>query len=291
MSLLKLLLTLTILAALATAQPLKQPCPSPHFPGDATPIDDQCGASGSAADTTPEGLQNNKKNDFCAQGDATTVTAAILKTLQKSTETAERHEHATPGSPPAARDFLTTLGEGDLVTFEGFVFLARQECKETVNCGLVPPNTDASHDIHISLLDQPRKTTKTATPAKLNREECTSIVAEMIPHHRPAEWTACNLNDIAAKGLRVRVTGQRFFDGSHVPCIGSTPQGSNPKRASLWELHPIYTFDVCPTGDCADGGWVPLSTFAEGKTTCVNKPCAVAAKKKPVPRPKAHAKA
>lgn len=39
-------------------------------------------------------------------------------------------------------------------------------------------------------------------------------------------------------GLRVRVTGQQFFDGSHVPC--ATTGCRNPKRVSLWEIHLIY---------------------------------------------------
>src|SRR6266478_3301301 len=95
----------------------------------------------------------------------------------------------------------------------------------------------------------------------------------MIPHHRPLEWTACNVNDVANSGLRVRVSGQQFFDGSHLPCKNGIPDGSNPKRASLWEIHPIYSFEVCPAGDCKNGGWKPLEELARGKTTCNNKPC------------------
>jgi len=82
-------------------------------------------------------------------------------------------------------------------------------------------------------------------------------------------------HDVAGKGLRVRVTGQQFFDGSHVPCKNGAPQGSNPKRVSLWEIHPIYSFEVCPSGDCAHGGWQPLETFAAGKTECPEAECKV----------------
>jgi hypothetical protein len=264
-------------AALAAAQPLKQTCPAPSFPGAATPIDTICGASGSAGPTTPDGLENSFKNNFCARGTLGTVTAASLTTLQATTEDAQRKAHLKPGPPPPKdRSFLTALGEGDHVSFEGFVFLARQECTETVNCEFIPPNTDASHDIHISLLDHQRTLTpvpKNPPPAQ-DAEECTSIVAEMIPHHRPPEWTACNVNEVANNGLRVRITGQRFFDAAHVPCNGKLPVGSNPKRSSLWEIHPIYTFEVCPKGDCKTGGWVALTTFAKGKTQCQRpEPC------------------
>jgi hypothetical protein len=50
-------------------------------------------------------------------------------------------------------------------------------------------------------------------------------------------------------GQVVRVTGQLFFDGSHSPCAGG--KGS-PKRASLWEIHPVYALDVCSGKTIAD---------------------------------------
>jgi hypothetical protein len=217
-------------------------------------------------------LQNIKKNNFCPAGNGTAVTVASLKTLQAQAEAGEQQKHFKPGVPPASRAFLTALGEGDLVTFEGFVFEARQECKETVNCGTQSPNQDSFHDIHISLLDH-SPTSKGGSIAAQDAEECGSFVAEMIPHHRPPEWTACNVNDVASGHLRVRITGQRMFDGSHLTCNGQVPNGSNPKRTTLWEIHPIYQFDVCPSGDCKTGGWVPLAKFAAGKTACQNKPC------------------
>jgi hypothetical protein len=235
-------------------------------------IDGSCKVSGSAAPTSAEGLQNTGKNNFCAVGNPAAVTLASLRTLQTSAEAAEKKLHFAAGSPPKSRAFLASLGEGGPVTFEGFVFQARQECKETVNCGAQSPNQDAFHDIHISLVDHV-PTSGGGSVAQKDAEECGGFVAEMIPHHRPPEWTACNVNDVAARHLRVRVTGQRFFDASHLTCNGGTPNGSNPKRSTLWEIHPIYMFEVCPSGDCKTGGWVPLSTFAAGKTTCNNKPC------------------
>lgn len=271
----RLLLMLMVAALIhrAAAQPLTQRCPAPRFPGKPTAIDTECGITGSAGLVSPDGLQNARKNDFCAEGTPASVTAAVLKSLQTKTESAEQKAHIQLGKPPTDRSFLAKLGEGDLVSFEGFVFEARQECQETVNCGTATPNADASHDIHISLLDHQPTTRTSDSKQQQDAEECTSIVAEMVPHHRPPEWTACNVNELRAKGLRVRISGQRFFDGSHLTCIGGAPQGLNPKRASLWEIHPIYTFDVCPNGDCKTGGWVPLKTFANGKTICENKPC------------------
>jgi len=253
----------------------------PHFPSQtAAVIDSKCGLDGTP-NTPGDGLQNDAKNDFCAGSDSpTAIKLDKITSLQSDAEAQEQTLHFTPGKAPKNRDFLKTLGEGNLVEFEGYVFAARQECKETVNCGLNVPNVNASHDIHIALLEEPRKTsaakpkTKDAKAAQ-DAEECTGFVAEMIPHYRPAEWTACNVNDVATKGLRVRVTGHQFFDGSHVPCKDGLPQGSNPKRVSLWEIHPIYSFEVCPEGDCANGGWESLEQFAAGKTQCAETKCAV----------------
>ena len=278
-------LCLTMVVAAAMAQnKFPDTCSNgntPQFPNPtAATIDKKCGLAGTP-NTPADGLQNNSKNDFCAEGSSpTSITLDKITSLQGDAEAKEAALHFTPGKPPKSRDFLKTLGEGNLVVFEGYVFAARQECKETVNCGLTVANVDASHDIHIALLADPRKTPNNKPKTKQDKaaqdgEECTGFVGEMIPHHRPAEWTACNVNDVATQGLRVRVTGHQLFDGAHVPCKDGAPVGSNPKRVSLWEIHPIYKFEVCPQGDCANGGWKSLEEFAAGKTKCAPKKCTV----------------
>jgi hypothetical protein len=85
----------------------------------------------------------------------------------------------------------------------------------------------------------------------------------MTPHHRPASWTPANVNSVADKHLLVRVTGQLMFDSSHTPCGGGVPVHGDPSRASLWEVHPIYKFEICPTGVCADGGWQTLEDWVK----------------------------
>lgn len=260
-------------------------CPSGktgHFPGKATAIDSVCGPKGTPNKTEPgDAPQNKAKTNFCtSSATPTTITVEKYTELQKSAEALPGYK---PRQPPKNRKPLQNLKEGNLVVFEGFIFDATQECKETVNCESVPPNTNASHDIHIALLAEPRKAPRDDDPgiknddpaikAEQDKEECTGFVAEMIPHHRPPEWTSCNVKSVAKNGLRVRVTGQQFFDNSHVPCKDGVPVSGNPKRISLWEIHPIYSFEVCPSGDCASGGWQPLETFAAGQTTCPEKAC------------------
>ncbi len=279
----KIVLAVVVLGLIAAIQLLAQgklpsTCPSgttSHFPGAATSIDSKCGLQGTpSADMPGEGPQNKVKNNFCSQSDSPApITLSQIASLQGDAEKKEEELGLKPGEPPQNRDFLAPMGEGNLVVFEGYVFEARQECKESVNCGTAVPNKNAFHDIHIAILGTPRQTSSTSTKAQENTEECTGFVAEMIPHHRPAEWNACNVNAVGKKGLRVRVTGQQFFDGSHVPCKDGAPQGDNPKRVSLWEIHPIYAFEICPKGDCADGGWVPLQKYDAGNFTCAEAKC------------------
>lgn len=260
-------------SALLVAQDFPGTCGNglvPQFPGpSSTLIDSECGLDGSPTATASEKSQNDAKNNFCADvSGPTAITVSKIKSLQKSAASQEKKKKFTPGQPPPDRSFLTTLGEGNAVVFEGYVFAARQEGKESVNCGSVPPNVDASYDIHISLLSKRRKTKSTDTQAKRDKEECSGFVAEMIPHHRPAEWNQCKVQSIATSGLRVRVTGQQFFDGSHLPCKSGKAAAGDPKRVSLWEIHPIYSFEVCPSGRCSSGGWQPLETFAAGNAAC-----------------------
>jgi hypothetical protein len=156
---------------------------------------------------------------------------------------------------------LQNFGEGRLVTLKAYVLKARQEGGESVNCKGHTPDDPLFHDIHISFVAESNKPQTGDTKAVSDRKECSGIVAEMSPHHRPDVWTADNVNKVAAAQALVRITGQQFFDSSHVPCSNGAPVGSNPKRISLWEVHPIYRFEVC-TGDCGGAGqWQSLEEW------------------------------
>jgi hypothetical protein len=259
----------------------KLPCAQPHFPAPATGsliIDAQCvvqGASKEVDDNAAEADQNKAKNNFCAQEDGGAVKTADMKNLQDKVQQDSSINFGNSGNHPGPttdRTKLQNLGqlsESKIVVFTGYVLKARQEGAESVNCELgkpakgVKPSAqaklamDAEHDIHISLVD-----------SKAVTNECESIVAEMSPHHRPAEWIQKNVNKVRRKKLQVRVTGQLFFDSSHnLPCVGGSPPAKstgNPVRIALWEIHPIYTFEVCPKGTCATSGWKSLSDWVDG---------------------------
>ncbi len=264
---------LTAILALG-ADKYKQACTNPQFPAPekkGLEIDAKCAEEGAAtapkAETKAEEEQNTAKNNYCATDKAGTFKIADFSGLQDKVVAdsninwgREKTPTREPG-PTTDRKPLRDLGEGKLVVFQGYVLKAKQEGAESVNCELGPPEdkTDTAaakallHEIHIVLGESK------------GANECTSIVAEMTPHHRPDAWNHTAVQKAATKQLPVRVTGQLFFDSAHDPCVnGKPPGGGNPLRISLWEIHPIYQFEVCPKGKCATTGWVALSDW-DGK--------------------------
>lgn len=245
---------------LAVPAGFSQVCTNPHFPPNSAPtaIDQtSCTLAGNGGAET---WQNEAKNNFCATGPAKPITVAEMVNLQAKIQQDPRipfgnpHNHplTTKSGPATDRKPLQALGEGTEVILQGFVLIARQEGAESVNCGKNVPDVPENHDIHISIVEAP------------GQEECSGVVVEMIPHHRPTSWTPKNVNAVAAAKLPVRITGQLMFDSSHSPCQNGTSISGDPKRSSLWEVHPVSEFDVCPQGDCRSGiGWVSLEEFAK----------------------------
>jgi hypothetical protein len=247
-----------IVAACGYAQKFPNGCAAPQYPSaKATKMDSLCGPGGSGAGA--EQQQNQAKNNFCAVGTPGPIAIADMVDLQQKVQSDKTinfgndQDHPlsnTPG-PTVNRAPLVALGEGEPVVLQGFVLIARQESVESVNCGASVPNSPLSYDIHISVVN-----------SAANRNECSGVVVEMSPHHRPATWTQTQVQAVADAHLPVRVTGQSFFDSSHTPCQNGSAVSGDPSRASLWEVHPIYKFEVCTQGDCGSGqGWTPLENW------------------------------
>jgi hypothetical protein len=237
-----------------------QTCTNPHFPPNSAPTamdQTSCTILGNGG---AEAAQNQAKNNFCAIGQAKVMTIPDLVSLQAKVQqdptipfgNSHNHPLTAKSGPATDRTPLQALGEGTVVTLQGFVLIARQEGAESVNCGQNVSNDPVNHDIHISIVESP------------DQPECSGVVVEMIPHHRPASWNPQNLMKVASAKLPVRITGQLMFDSSHTPCQNGTSIQGDPKRVSLWEAHPVYGFDVCPQGTCSSGnGWVSLEEFAK----------------------------
>jgi hypothetical protein len=238
-----------------------QKCSSPFFPSEEATVMDNtsCTVSGNGGAET---WQNDAKNNFCPSGDPNNPILTSIPEFVALQAKAQQipninfgntrsHPLTSKAGPVQDRAPLVALGEGNLVQLIGYVKIARQEGAESVNCGKNVPNSAAYHDIHISIVLSPAD------------QECSGVVVEMTPHHRPDEWTPQLVNQVATAQLLVRVTGQRMFDSSHTPCQNGSPISGDPSRISLWEIHPIYNFEVCPQGNCTNGGWVRLEDWTK----------------------------
>jgi hypothetical protein len=220
-------------------------------------IDQRCPLQGLCSSGAGTKLQNEVKNNFCAVGSPISVGITTFDLLQKAVDRmVVKHQitYGTNHTPPKPKDraklkSLATvdvnhnaimLGEGALVTFEGFVLDAKHDDSfplgftgESVNCNNPALNWN---DIHIALGET------AMTP------ECSSVTVEISPHFRPALWDRFDSNPITSpfvtnplpvKELRVRITGQLFFDGSHIPKPCQAPM-----RRTSWEIHPVYAIKV-----------------------------------------------
>jgi hypothetical protein len=89
-----------------------------------------------------------------------------------------------------------------------------------------------NNDFHISV---------TANPGD---SEFDSIVVEMIPQNRPANWTINHLVEL--KGKMLLIEGAPFYDNLHfVNSDSHHLLKGQPKRFSLWEIHRITAVKVC----------------------------------------------
>lgn len=201
-------------------------------------------ATARGATVAAKAAESGAKNNFCADTSSkTVVNFQILRQMQ-----AKPVDKSKLGDRHVLRGFFQlpsgkSIGEGSVVRLKAWVLGAHvSDCPtgESVNCSLAG---FTSNDIHIPLLDP-------GVPTGRSQDECTSVTAEMSPHFRPAAWSQIDLKTPVHNV--VRVTGPLFFDNSHEPCV--TPDHTSksnrpPFRSSLWEVHPVYEFEVCANTD------------------------------------------
>lgn len=218
-------------------------------------LDQTCGPEGTPA-SPANALQNRAKNNFCIKGTPSRITRTTFVKLQSAADDAGVRSGSPPDDRSVLRDLHTTsegetIGEGSLVELVGFIIDAHYSNVsngESVNC---KKRGRESNDIHI-VLDESKSVT----------DFCHTVTAEMSPHFRPEDWDSGVLQEL---GRPVRLTGQLFFDGSHGPCRPGHP--ASPKRASVWEIHPVYRVDVCRNTSIAgcsahdESKWIPLDEF------------------------------
>ncbi|UFZ08081.1 SH3 domain-containing protein [Bradyrhizobium ontarionense] len=200
--------------------------------------------TGCAAPDSAHGAINRIKRTMPPEGPVTTVTFDTFSQLQSAAE-----ERVDQGAEiePADRDKIKsidtaegTVGEGSLVRLVAFLSEGKPHANtgESVNCNL---KGQENNDLHISVTE------------KKNGSEFDGIVVEMIPQNRPDNWTAADLATLRGKVLLIE--GALLYDNMHVTNgDANNPLSGQPKRFSLWEIHPITSLKVCkkPTASQCD---------------------------------------
>jgi hypothetical protein len=227
-----------------------------------TKADDDCPLGGVSKQGTSENAQDLVKNNFCSRGPAQDITILQLAQLQNDTL---KVLHVQEGTFPKDRSQLANakalaFHEKDLVRLKAYVRkaetadIALGESGESVNCnisrksGCSLADSVIENDIHVALV---------ATANE--KDECMSVTAENTPHMRPDAWSEPDIQGL--EGKLVRVSGQLMFDGSHYVCADDKAGKESPPRQSSWEIHPVYSVEVCQqivNNDCAEQNWKPL---------------------------------
>ncbi len=208
-----------------------QPCVSPETLNACTTNKPTgCSAAGSA-----HGLVNQLKRTVPPQGTPTTLTFETFSQLQSAAvELVDQGVEIPPTERDKIKSIETaegTVGEGSRVRLVAFLSDGNPHANsgESVNCNL---RSEANNDIHISVTE-----TK-------NGSEFEGIVVEMIPQDRPAKWTSNNVDKLRGKVLLIE--GGLFYDNLHFSNgDASNPIAGQPKRFSLWEIHPVTSVKVC----------------------------------------------
>ena len=162
---------------------------------------------------------------------------------------------------------LAQAGEGQIVTVLGTLYYTIHGGRETCNCEL--SGTNAVIDFHIGIgfgdfplgADVITKLRGGADYSKLLSKadqallDQSAVVVEMTPYYREQFRSGWTLEKVqAATGKQVKVTGQLMIDNVHHKpaddCGLADADTNSCWRASVWEVHPVTTFQVCNADHC-----------------------------------------
>ena len=256
--------------------PFVTPCGAMPFQSIAVEhkgVDDVCGIDGVTSPGDVGNIQQNAiKNNFCLKSDPVQLKPQDLITLQKKVDALQDFKFGSGRSVPKDRTPLhdiatfsgTSVGEGVLVQVVGYMVdphYSDVKAGEGVNC---KKHGNEPNDIHFSIASKWIEIDDSNSKAK-QAQLCKLVTGEISPHYRPETWEVSDLTQL--ERIPLRLTGQLFFDASHVPCRPGKPV--NPARASVWEIHPIYAIDVCKSkNQCrvsVASDWIPLNEWVEAQ--------------------------
>lgn len=218
-----------------------------------------CPEFGCAGEDTPDGLSNILKRTIPNGAKPRVLTVDDFSTLQdEATKRVGDKKAALSASQRQKLHALPMHGgkisEGDVVAVAGFIVGdPHPNTGESVNCNL---HGASNNDIHITIA------------AEAGSDEMDGFVVEMIPENRPDAWNQSALGDVEHKRQQVLVIGQLFYDSKHhVNDDPDNPLSGDPKRMSLFEVHPITKFLVCDRAKTCDpnteSGWTKLEDIGQ----------------------------
>ena len=210
-----------------------------------------CPPSGSETEAGSDGWVRNLAKRWMALDTAPVdLTVADFSRLQKNTDkNAAKQKRSRSQLTLANIDAgAAVVSEGDRVSLSGFLNRVDDGAVvESVNCGVSKARTKDGRDIHINIGPEP------------NGDEFAGVVVEMIPQLPVEDWPVkvahasakAALKRVMKAGLRVLAVGSLTYDNEHlVNAQKAHRKGGQPKRLSLWEVHPVLDFYVCPAGVC-----------------------------------------
>jgi len=208
-----------------------------------------CPDRGCANAGTPDASLNERKRTWPPSSAATEITLDDFEALQTQADRLFGHRKQLTAQDRGLlhhlklTSFQGHVSEGDFVQVVGYLVglphRPKAEGPESVNCNLTDDGTHRNNDFHIPIARNPGDT------------EYKGVVVEMIPQKRPATWKIDTIQQMARDQLQVLVRGQLMYDNKHL--VNKDPQNDNgqPKRFSLWEVHPVTEFYVCLRTSCA----------------------------------------
>jgi len=178
------------------------------------------------------------------------------------------------------KDDLAKLGEGQEYGVIGYLYYVKQEGAESSNCELTSPDDT---DFHIGIGFDKSVAASVSTPSKETAADKlavkeTAVVVEMTPQYRAdfaPQWTIETLKKILGK--QVRVVGQLMADNEHNNTkdnCGLPGHGPACWRASIWELHPVTSFQYCNADDCTKDptSWTDLGSDSVSASATPEQP-------------------
>jgi hypothetical protein len=172
---------------------------------------------------------------------------------------------------------LAQMGEGQIVTLVGTLYYTIHGGSETCNCQLSGDDSLIDFHIGVGFADFPLSAdvlshlrsgseySKILSPQDQHLLDQPAVVVEMTPYYREQfrpNWTLPKVQNVI--GRQVKVTGQLMIDNVHHKpaddCGLADADLSSCWRASVWEVHPVTSFQVCSADRCEvnSANWVNL---------------------------------